>query len=564
MSKPDKGRGVVIVDKSNYLKSMTAILSDTSKFHIITDPIRKYTLKIEDKINRFLAKLKKLQCIDDDTYNSLYASGTAPGILYGLPKIHKPDFASKFQYRPILAAYNQASYKISKFLVPILCPLTTNQYTVSNSYEFSKKISQIKDAEKYHMASFDIENLFTSIPLEETIKICIQKLFQRNTSVIGLTKELFGKLLEHAVMNSFFIFSGKFYKQVEGLGMGLPLGPTFANIFMCHHEETWIQDCPAAFKPILYQRYIDDTFLLFQDKSHASLFLNYLNGKHCSINFTAEHESENSLAFLDVLIKRIDNCFTTSVYRKPTFSGLTISYFSHCCNKFKINSIKTLIHRAYGICSNYLLFHRELEFIKQLFHNNGFQKNKIESIINDFLNKKYSNIQAPISVGKKPLYAIIPYFGHLSIQMKIEMSKLISEYFPHLNPQLILVNNFKINSFFKFKDSIPHALCSGIVYKFSCAKCASVYYGSTIRTLYTRVSEHKGLSDRTGKSMIRPKQSSIRDHVMSCGSDIPIDDFKIVASHSKEIDLRILESIFIQKEKPILNDSNSSFPLKLL
>ena len=87
---------------------------------------------------------------------------------------------------------------------------------------------------------------------------------------------------------------------------------------------------------------------------------------------------------------------------------------------------------------------------------------------------------------------------------------------------------------------------------------------STIRTLYTRVSEHKGLSDRTGKPVAKPKHSSIRDHVMTCGSDIPIDNFKIVANNNKEIDLRIIESIFIHKDKPMLNDTNSSFPLKLL
>ena len=91
-----------------------------------------------------------------------------------------------------------------------------------------------------------------------------------------------------------------------------------------------------------------------------------------------------------------------------------------------------------------------------------------------------------------------------------------------------------------------------------------MYYGSTIRTLYTRVSEHKGLSDRTGKPVVKPKHSSIRDHVMTCGSDIPIDNFKIVANNNKEIDLRIIESIFIHKDKPMLNDTNSSFPLKLL
>ena len=99
----------VIVDKSTCLKSMTAIFSDATKFQETTEPIRKYNLKIEDKFNIFLAKSKKLQGIEDDTYDNLYATGTAPGILYDLPKIHNQDFANKFQYRPNSAAYNQVS-----------------------------------------------------------------------------------------------------------------------------------------------------------------------------------------------------------------------------------------------------------------------------------------------------------------------------------------------------------------------------------------------------------------------------------------------------------------------
>ena len=51
---------------------------------------------------------------------------------------------------------------------------------------------------------------------------------------------------------------------------------------------------------------------------------------------------------------------------------------------------------------------------------------------------------------------------------------------------------------------------------------------------------------------------------MTCGSNIPIDNFKFVANNNKEIDLRIIESISIHKDKPMLNDSNSFFPLKLL
>ena len=59
---------------------------------------------------------------------------------------------------------------------------------------------------------------------------------------------------------------------IEGVGMGLPLGPTLANIFMCHFETLWINSCPAQFKPVVYKRYIDDTFILFRNPTHSQLF----------------------------------------------------------------------------------------------------------------------------------------------------------------------------------------------------------------------------------------------------------------------------------------------------
>ena len=139
--------------------------------------------------------------------------------------------------------------------------------------------------------------------MQETINICTDLLFSFNVStVLGLSREYFKRLLELSVTNSIFLFNNALYKQIDGLGMGLPLSPTFANIFLCYHESIWLQDCPSDFKPVLYRRYVDDTFLLFRDPAHANLFLNYLNSKHQNISFTCEIENNNSLAFLDVNI----------------------------------------------------------------------------------------------------------------------------------------------------------------------------------------------------------------------------------------------------------------------
>lgn len=84
--------------------------------------------------------------------------------------------------------------------------------------------------------------------------------------------------------------------------MGSPLGPTLVNVFLCFHERKWIEDCPNAFKPLWYQRYVDDIFLLFSSVNHLVSFKDYLNTKHPNINFTFEKEKDNSFSFLDVKI----------------------------------------------------------------------------------------------------------------------------------------------------------------------------------------------------------------------------------------------------------------------
>ena len=152
---------------------MIDLISDRTKFENISISIKKYTLKIEYKINIFLRKLKDENIISSETYSKFYTTGSSPGILYGLPKIHKPDFCSMFQFRPIFSAINTPGYKISKFLVSILNNICDTPYTVDNSYAFVSKISHINNVNEYFLASFDIINLFTNVPLDETIKIIL-------------------------------------------------------------------------------------------------------------------------------------------------------------------------------------------------------------------------------------------------------------------------------------------------------------------------------------------------------------------------------------------------------
>ena len=151
------------------------------------------------------------------------------------------------------------------------------------------------------------------------------------------------------------------------MAMGSPLGPTFANIFMCHLEKQFLSKCPPEFKPIFYKRYVDDTFLLFKKPDHATTFLNYVNKCHNNVKFTMDSETDNQLPFLDIQITRCSDGFVTGIFRKETFTGLGLNYFSHCSFNFKINSCKTLLFRAFKLTSSWIKFHEEIEILKKVF-----------------------------------------------------------------------------------------------------------------------------------------------------------------------------------------------------
>ena len=548
-------------NRSDYINSMEKIISDPSKFKPIPEPMEKFTLRVEDKINHYLLKLKNLKRITPDVYDKLRCTGSSPGILYGLPKIHKPDFSSKFQFRPIFAAYKTPSYNLAKYLVPILSPFTTNQYSVENSYKFAEEIQDQDGSSALVMASFDVENLFTNIPLQETIQIIVKQLFTSPDSVVmGLTQEYFSQLLDLAVSNSFFLFNNKLYSQVDGLGMGLPLGPTFANIFLAFHEKSWLETCPSEFKPVFFRRYVDDCFILFSSADHIPKFLSFLNSKHPNIKFTSEVENNCKISFLDCLVTRVNDKFETSTFRKSTFTGLGTSFFSFIPFSFKLNGIKTLINRGYKVTSNCVSRNSEFNFLKQFFFNNGFPSSLVQSQINKFLNNVNSSETSNESSGEN-FYVSFPYFGQQSEKFKIEINKLFNSYFGNNHSiKIILSNKHTIGSYFPYKDRLPIGMHSSIVYQYSCGSCSHLYIGSSMRNLYMRMSEHQGKSYRTGK-YVQSTNSSIFDHKFSCDTQIESNNFKILDYSQTEFRLRILESLYIHKERPQLNDMQSAMPL---
>ena len=101
------------------------------------------------------------------------------------------------------------------------------------------------------MGILDVDSLFTNIPLDDNIDICIDSLYKDDENTPKIPKDVvFRNLLNVATKESFFIFNNKFYNQIDSVVMGSPLGPALANTFTCSFENKWLKDCHHSLKPV--------------------------------------------------------------------------------------------------------------------------------------------------------------------------------------------------------------------------------------------------------------------------------------------------------------------------
>ena len=166
--KPDKGVGVVILNSTDYKRKMYDILNDKTKFTKCSNDI---SAKREVTLNNLLCKILKNGNLTNKLNKDLYSVGARPGII--LLKTHKQNVP----LRPIISSIGTFSYKTAKYLAKILSPLAQNSHLLKNSNDFINRLNKLK-LRNSHMVSFDVESLFTNVPLDYTINLILEKIYQ--------------------------------------------------------------------------------------------------------------------------------------------------------------------------------------------------------------------------------------------------------------------------------------------------------------------------------------------------------------------------------------------------
>ena len=157
----------------------------------------------------------------------------------------------------MVSGYN---YSLAKWLDEKLKPLSINQYTISDVFQFTEEIQHLPIDENDFLVSYDVTALFTNVPLDQTIHLLMDKAFDdnwfNNIHNLDITKDDLIELLSVATKNQLFQLNGKLYEQIDGVAMGSPLGPLMANVFMCSVEEKLERENKL---PSFYKKYVDDT-----------------------------------------------------------------------------------------------------------------------------------------------------------------------------------------------------------------------------------------------------------------------------------------------------------------
>ena len=328
----------MVLDTSDYVSRINNVLSDSNTYAPLKSDLAG---NIERQLNKFIYMLFTKNRISQQTYRYFHSTNSiAPRIsqqtyryfhstdsiaprIYGLPKIHKTDFS----FRPIVYLIYSPLYNLSKFIAVLLTPLIgAHGFTLKNSYEFVGQLKNWTISRDECMIWFGVISLFTKVPVDVAKTVVLERLKKDDTldNRCDLTLTDIITSLNLCLDNTYLYFRGKFYRQI-----------------LCRNGLThFCQNCKFSdgeyrersnvnfFKPPkFWRRYVDDTFANIK-KTEVDKFHKHNNGIEASIKYTIEHETNNSISFLDVCVTRkASGESMTTIYKKLTHTNRLL-YFN--------------------------------------------------------------------------------------------------------------------------------------------------------------------------------------------------------------------------------------------
>ena len=229
------------------------------------------------------------------------------------------------------------------------------------------------------MVLFDVKSFFTNVPLDRTIDIILRRIYDHKELETPISRSEMKEMFALCTKNFHFTYNRKIFVQTDGVTMGSPLGPVLADIFMTELEKTLLPGIYIHYIKF-WRRYVDDTisYVKIGSIKHVLCLLNSFDE---NIQFTSESESKGTLPFLDLLLCRNGRELTTTVYRKKTNNDIYLNWAAFVPVSWKRGTLRTLVQRAYLVCSTETYLKEELTHLEKVFiEKNNYPKYVIKQV----------------------------------------------------------------------------------------------------------------------------------------------------------------------------------------
>ena len=549
----DKGIGYCVMPVMSYQNKLMPILNldQFEKVEKTRNNAKNPIMKEEERVIETLKQLRKDDKISENLFNKLKPIGSQPPRLYGLAKVHKDNTP----LRPVVSMPGSPYHNVAKQVAHWLSLVPQCNINCSTK-ELSDDLKNHVVDDNERLLSFDIVSLYTNVPVREAIDVCADLLFN-HVLISGVDKDTFKVLATLASCDVVISTHVGYYKQVEGLAMGSSPAPMLANGWLSSYDNVIKGNSP------LFYRYMDDIITICE-KDKIDTKLTEINKLHPNLKFTMEIENNGCLPFLDMLIHNDNGLLSSSWYRKPTDTGLTLNFHSLAPMKYKRSVVIGFVHRIFRSCSSWKNIHLGLKDAKKILTNNQyplpFIEENIKNTLNKILQKDDSSLPETVSCDetlepnacihsipdKEKFLFFLNYRGKPTEHFAKSLKKLNA-------PCRVVMTLIKTKSqISQLKTPVPRMLQSSVVYKITCPGCDASYVGQTQRILSQRFREHT-----------RPR-GLVGIHFQACNISPADEHVQILGKHHGE-KLLSLEALFINKLKPNLNskDEYRSRVLKL-
>ena len=384
--KPDKSRGVVVINKHDYIHEGETMLKG-NQYTVIDENMTSETVKL---VQKQLDLMFDDDSIDQDTYDYLYPyeHKIRTPHCYFLPKVHKntpPDRV--FIGRPIVSNCGGPCEKIGEFIDFFLVPLVQKQPTyLRDTKDVIRKIEQLKIPSHCLLVTIDCVGMFTNV-LQEEVQTEVIKTLSENRGRNFFPKmppirhmETLLKLILH---RNCFSFNEKYYLQTTGVAMGQKCAPELCDIMFHSLENKFISLSDKIFK---WFRYRDDIICFWSgDEDELAEFISRINTMHATLKFTCEW-SKQEINFLDLTLYKGDRFKNTQIldmkcYSKPcdTFQYLArdSSHPNSCFN----GMIKGEAIRYIRNSSSFDEYQHKLDFFISKLITRGYKKSDVLSCL---------------------------------------------------------------------------------------------------------------------------------------------------------------------------------------